>query len=402
MADHQQNSNSPPAAPGRVSRNASSGNAPAHNLDQLISVEPLVQALEALQFAQRHLHPATISKLATRIAVHAGALAQLHALATQMQTQVPQGLTHAWRALALAIELSQRAVAELHQCDGHRDAMMLAYKALRYVPYALENLYDTAASSAVVDAYFGIPSGDNEVVYAAQASPVSAPLETQTGAITTGVMHWANERGSKGGCSVYVPENYTATRAYPLIVALHGGAGHGRSFLWTWLRDARLRGCIVVSATALGDTWGLMEPHADTHNLHRMVQELRASYHIDAQRMLLTGMSDGGTFTFLSGLSAHSIFTHLAPVAASFHPFMLDMITDVQVHERNIYLSHGVHDWMFPIDVARTAQQTLRAGGAKLEYREIADLAHTYPREENLRILAWLAGALNSSAPSAA
>ena len=41
--------------------------------------------------------------------------------------------------------------------------------------------------------------------------------------------------------------------------------------------------------------------------------------------MLLTGMSDGGTFCYVSGLERASPFTHLAPVAATFHPLMAEM-----------------------------------------------------------------------------
>jgi phospholipase/carboxylesterase len=55
-----------------------------------------------------------------------------------------------------------------------------------------------------------------------------------------------------------------------------------------------------------------------------------------------------------------------------------------------VYLVHGVLDWMFPIDVARMARDALTAAGARVTYREIADLSHAYPREENLRILDWL------------
>jgi hypothetical protein len=35
-----------------------------------------------------------------------------------------------------------------------------------------------------------------------------------------------------------VPE-YAGERALPLVMALHGGNGNGRAFLWSWLRDAR-------------------------------------------------------------------------------------------------------------------------------------------------------------------
>ena len=34
----------------------------------------------------------------------------------------------------------------------------------------------------------------------------------------------------------------------------------------------------------------------------------------------------------------------------------------------------------------------LTASGAALEYRELPDLSHTYPRSENVRILRWFEG----------
>jgi phospholipase/carboxylesterase len=105
--------------------------------------------------------------------------------------------------------------------------------------------------------------------------------------------------------------------------------------------------------------------------------------------MLLTGMSDGGTFTYVSGLRAASPFTHLAPIAASFHPMMLEMIDRPEISGRPIYLTHGTHDWMFDVEVAHLANQVLSGMGAEMVFREIPDLAHTYPRDENPRILDW-------------
>jgi phospholipase/carboxylesterase len=46
---------------------------------------------------------------------------------------------------------------------------------------------------------------------------------------------------------------------------------------------------------------------------------------------------------------------------------------------------------MFPVQTARLALQALSAAGAQAVYREVEDLSHTYPRNENPRILDWLA-----------
>ena len=212
----------------------------------------------------------------------------------------------------------------------------------------------------------------------------------------TGVAHFDNEPGTRGGFSLYVPEYYTPDRAWPLVVAMHGGSGNGRAFLWSWLRDARSFGAIVISPTATGNTWALMGDDTDTPNLMRMLEYVRGNWNIDPARLLLTGMSDGGTFSYVSGLETASPFTHLGPIAASFHPMLAQMADDARLRGLPIYLVHGKLDWMFPVEMARSADEVLSAAGARVTYREIDDLSHTYPREVNAPMLRWLNGAASA------
>jgi len=181
-------------------------------------------------------------------------------------------------------------------------------------------------------------------------------------------------------------------------MALHGGSGNGRGFLWSWLRDARSHGAILVAPTAVGPTWALSGDDADTPNLLRILDEVRSGWSIDPQRMLMTGMSDGGTFSYVSGLEAGSPFTHLAPVSAAFHPMLAQMADPERIHGLPIHIAHGALDWMFDIDLAREARRALESAGADVTYRELDDLSHTYPREINPAILAWLgSGRLGAS-----
>ena len=61
-------------------------------------------------------------------------------------------------------------------------------------------------------------------------------------------MHVGGPAGTRGAFSLYVPEYYDAARAWPLVVAMHGGSGNGGAFLWSWLREARTRGFILLGA----------------------------------------------------------------------------------------------------------------------------------------------------------
>jgi phospholipase/carboxylesterase len=120
-----------------------------------------------------------------------------------------------------------------------------------------------------------------------------------------------------------------------------------------------------------------------------MIEYVRAHWPVDPARILLTGMSDGATFSWVCGLRDGTPFTHLAPVSGTFHPLLVEGVSAGRLAGLPVYLVHGSLDWMFPVEVARMARDTLAAAGADVTFREIADLSHTYPVEENARILEW-------------
>ncbi len=156
-----------------------------------------------------------------------------------------------------------------------------------------------------------------------------------------------------------------------------------------WVREARARGVIVVAPTSRERTWSLLGQDHDAPALREILAFVCERYAVDRGRLLLTGMSDGGTYTLLAGLQEGTPFTHLAPACGVLHPALL-FGGLARAHDRPIYLVHGALDWMFPVETARIGRDALLAAGARLVYRELADLSHTYPRDENSRILDWL------------
>ena len=164
--------------------------------------------------------------------------------------------------------------------------------------------------------------------------------------------------------------------------------------MWTWLREARTRGFLLLAPTSVGPTWDLFTGAADAESLQRMVDYVASRYRVDRSKILLTGLSDGATYCLLGGLREGSPFTHLAPISGVLHPACARNGNLERASGRPIYLVHGSLDWMFPVQGAREAGDALAQAGAHLVYREIADLSHTYPREENDAILRWLDPAL--------
>src|SRR5690606_29286967 len=115
---------------------------------------------------------------------------------------------------------------------------------------------------------------------------------------------------------------------------------------------------------------------------------------VDPARILLTGLSDGGTFTLLAGLDEEAPYTALAPVSGVLHPLHFASGNLARARGRRIYQVHGALDWLFPPALARLARDELAKAGAALVYREIPDLSHAYPREENAAILEWFDSSL--------
>lgn len=334
----------------------------------------LLRALHALAFIARHLDPDQLEDILAAIGTPDADLRAAAEGAPASDNPIAQQLAQATQATLVGYD-ALRAATALSDLRG-------AYQAVRRETQALEALYPLAALVPAIGGYFlNQEARTNQALRDRLANPSHND---------TGVMHAANDRGQRGGFSLFIPESYTPDHAHPLVMALHGGSGHGRSFLWNWVREARSRGVIVACPTSTGPTWALGGADADSPLLASVLAFVAERWNLDRTRLLLTGMSDGGSFTLLSGLQAASPFTHLAPVAAGFHPLLVQMGDADRVQNLPIRITHGQLDWMFPVELARQCQQSLANFGARVTYQEIADLSHVYPRDDLPALLDWL------------
>lgn len=247
--------------------------------------------------------------------------------------------------------------------------------ALHHLAQAQEHLYTVRMVLPPLARYWLLPESPTQD---------RAPQRNAEGRPTTGVIH-VSRGGHHGGFSVYVPEQYDPEQAWPVIVALHGGSGNGRDFLWTWLREAKSRGYVLIAPSAVEQTWSDVEERG----LFEILGWVSDRFHLDPKRILLTGLSDGGTFSLIYGLAHPDVFRALAPLCGVLHPANAPLGNLARAQGVPIYLAHGALDFLFPVHLAQFARDTLLAHGAALEYRELPDLSHTYPRSENVRILDW-------------
>ncbi|MEQ9367191.1 MAG: hypothetical protein RIF32_23360 [Leptospirales bacterium] len=341
------------------------------------------QTLECFGEIQDRLDPPKIPEYADRLAPIARKLeACVHAIdVTRSERGAPEAvLTQAGTQLIGAASRFQSARTGPHE-------ILKAFQALRPITRANDILFPLAGRYSEVSEHYLTPArrGNGDLRERLHRSPAIDAANPDRG-----LMHFDNQRGHRGGYSLYVPEYYSPDRAWPLVVALHGGSGHGADFLWSWLRDARAFGCILIAPTSGDRTWSLHSPGVDAAGLNRALDYVSGRWRVDSDRLLLSGISDGGTYSMLLSIVKQSPFTHYAPVAAAVHVLQNSIgVVEAPVRDSRIYHVHGAVDWMFPVETARAAARALKDAGAAIEYREIADLSHNYPRDENVPLLRW-------------
>jgi phospholipase/carboxylesterase len=344
-----------------------------------------LQTLHALEAAERRLHPPALPALRSQLQpLHERLSGALRSFEDQeppadlegLHELLSRGARHTGRALESFLETpppSRAALGVLRAMHERCQAQRVLYPLRTAFPplgrYFLESALHDQLEAMDPEPPDGVRVGILEAPGQASGDGSSEP--------------------ERGGFCLYVPESYDGSRDWPLVVALHGGSGHGSDFLWTWLREARSRGFLLLSPTSRGPTWSLDVPARDASAVSAMVEFVAGRFRVDRARVLATGLSDGATFALLWGLSEDAPVTALAPVSGVLHPLNFSLGNLDRARGRRIRLVHGALDWLFPVGMAHMARDALVGAGADLVYREIEDLSHTYPREENDAILSW-------------
>ena len=342
----------------------------------------LLTAMEAFEQVQRNMHPARLGQLADFLRPFDEALRA--AFKPFEALNFPEHIEKFGERIKGAATYSLRASDGILNASGDT---LSAMKAMRAQCRAQEMLYPVASVLTPVSQYFlELPKREDRSLIEQLAQDRSGEQ--------VGILNIANDRETRGGFSLYVPEYLDTHKPASLVIALHGGSGHGCDFLWAWLREARSRGFLLLAPTSQNDTWSLMDEDKDLPELLHTIEFIAENFAIDRDHILLTGMSDGATYTLLAGLRKHSPFTHLAPFSGVLHP-EISMNGNIRFAKgRNIYLVHGTHDWMFPMETARMAQAELEIADANMTFRLIEGLSHTYARTENDAVLKWFNPAL--------
>jgi predicted esterase len=171
----------------------------------------------------------------------------------------------------------------------------------------------------------------------------------------------------------FIPQDYDSSKAYPLIIGLHGASGNENSFMRRpdFIDEARKRGYLLATPNGRGPFTGYRgDAGAD---VLEVLDRMLATHSIDPEQVFLTGHSMGGGGTWRVGFRAPERFRALAPIAGAPPPNAVDLDA---APDMPVLYSAGVEDRTVPIEnvrrLAKAAEQKLN----KLSYVEYPEDGH--------------------------
>jgi dienelactone hydrolase len=222
---------------------------------------------------------------------------------------------------------------------------------------------------------------------------VSRMIETERLYVDRPIGTLADEQvrleGQTYALALSVPLTYQPSHGYALVVCLHGAGFTGDVYLERW--QARLgEDYFLACPTYPGAAW--FTRRAEDLVL-ATIQHVRQRYHIDPDRIFLTGMSNGGIGAWLIGMHHAPIFAGIAPMAGGLDQVLMPFLANLR--NTPVYMIHGAKDQVMPVSLSRSISRELTALGYSHVYREHQGEhpmagGHYFPREELPALIAWL------------
>lgn len=199
-----------------------------------------------------------------------------------------------------------------------------------------------------------------------------------TGPITgpVGGYHNLYYNGMRYG--LYVPQSYTPSRKYPLILYLHGSTDT-TTWDFAWYNDPiqSQDPVFVLTPKSLnpGLGWGASwDPwlSQDLQNTFDILASLERDFSIDTTRLYVTGTSMGGFGTFNVLSKRPGLFAAAYAICGGGAT-----TTATQMSQTPLWIFHGSADPVVPVRYSRDIYYAIQqAGGTQVRYTEYPGVAH--------------------------
>lgn len=186
---------------------------------------------------------------------------------------------------------------------------------------------------------------------------------------------WNSEKYYNFGYVKYQPKDFDETKKYPLVFFLHGAGERGddldvamrHGFMKHVREDGKEYPFIFIAPQCPDNKyWGCY-----TESLIAFLDYITETLPVDTDRIYLTGLSMGGTGTFMLAMACPERFAAIAPMAGSGICWNAGVLKDTPV-----MIYHGDCDDIVPISESLTMVTAINKKGGNAEIKVCKGIGH--------------------------
>lgn len=164
-------------------------------------------------------------------------------------------------------------------------------------------------------------------------------------------------------------------RKLPLVIQLHGAGerGHGKEELgrvdvhgFSKHLQTNDYECRFVMPQCPADTFWA----ARVESIVKFIEQIKAEYPVDEERIYLTGLSMGGYGTWFTAMARPDLFAAIAPVCGG------GMAWNAPTLTMPVWAFHGVEDPTVSVNQSDEMVERLRQVGADVTYTRLEGVGH--------------------------
>ena len=166
---------------------------------------------------------------------------------------------------------------------------------------------------------------------------------------------------------IYVPESVDRDKPTRLVLFLHGANRTVDFFVDAHKAPADESGAIILAPFACCGTWDGVQSYfgPDIAIIDAALEWTFARWTIDPARVIMSGFSDGGTYSLAVGRANGDLFSKVVAYSPGF------LIPITSKGKPPILITHGTQDNILPIDAtSRAIVPVLRNAGYTVDFRE--------------------------------
>ncbi|MCW5783492.1 MAG: hypothetical protein KIT39_09300 [Nitrospirales bacterium] len=195
-------------------------------------------------------------------------------------------------------------------------------------------------------------------------------------------------RGVDAEYALYVPPSYSPELPMAFILCLHGAGFTGEAYLDRWIPRLGEKYILACPSVTMGAWW---TRYGEDLAL-QVLQEVQKAYHIDPDRIFLTGMSNGGIGTWIIGMHHADRFAGIAPMASGIDDVLFPFVENL-VHTP-VYVIHGAADQVMPVQLSRDLVKEMERRGIPHHYQEHTWThphagGHFFPKQALPELMTW-------------